>query len=110
MATIFVGERMADTEHQNIDTKEQILISDGYIIEGRQCVNSDGELGWMARSLGAEGPSRSFWINSGTIYGATMVESMIPGRVEVEIFGEAKRVEPGMRFALLRAVGRWSAQ
>jgi hypothetical protein len=99
---------MAEAESNFTTTSNPILVTENYIFEGRQCVDADGNVGWLAQSLGLQGPKRSFWVRNGTIYGAGIVESSDPGRVVVEIYGEAKRVEPQREMDLLGAIARWS--
>ena len=99
---------MAEAERNFTTTSNPVLVTENYIFEGRQCVDADGNVGWLAESLGVQGPKRSFWILNGTIYGAGIVESSDPGHVVVEIYGEARRVEPRREMDLLSAIARWN--
>jgi hypothetical protein len=101
---------MAETESEFTAANKPILVTENYIVEGQQCIDADGHIGWLAESLGVQGPKRSFWIVDGTMYGAGIVESSVPGQVAVEIYGEAKRVEPQREMDVLRAIARWTAE
>jgi hypothetical protein len=100
---------MAEIESNQTAANNPIFITENYIVQGRQCVDSDGHVGWLAESFGVEGLKRSLWIVEGTIYGAGIVDSAGPGRPAVEIYGEAKRVEPQREMDVLRAVAHWSS-
>ncbi|HUB29530.1 MAG TPA: hypothetical protein VL967_07525 [Terracidiphilus sp.] len=101
---------MANAESEFAAANKPILVTENYIVEGQQCVDADGNIGWLAESLGVQGPKRSFWIVDGTMYGAGIVESAEPGHLAVEIYGEARRVEPQRETDVLRAIARWTAE
>ena len=101
---------MAEIGSNQEAANSSIVITENYIVQGRQCVDADGKVGWLAESFGVQGSKRSLWIVDGTIYGAGMVESGVPGQPAVEIYGEAKRVEPQREMDVLRAVALWSSE
>ncbi|HEY6490992.1 MAG: hypothetical protein WCC26_16720 [Terracidiphilus sp.] len=98
---------MPEAESSFSTIANPILVTENYIFSGRECVDSDGKIGWLAESFSVDGARRSLWTMDGTLYGAGIVDRGSSGHPVVEIYGEALRVEPLRQMEMLRAVAAW---